>query len=119
MTADLLWLEHEPRRMFHGEEPGLEMRFHDEWWHLIFETPKGFDVVLAPSGGGLGTFDDLDSAKRYAEEHARTAALSLLDRAQVCIRRAAPVLAQLADQRPGRYVGEASAPAEDQKGAPR
>jgi len=91
-----LWIDVESRRMEHGDEPALQMRFHDDWWHTIFETPKGWQVVLGPIGMDLGTFDSERAARRCAKDNARTRALNGLKSARREIDRASVVLGALA-----------------------
>jgi hypothetical protein len=93
MPADH-WLPREPRRI-DGGEPAIEMRFHDEWWHTIFHTFTGHEVVLSPMGISLGRFATEDEAVCVAEDNARTRALNTLKDARLDIERAATVLGKL------------------------
>ena len=96
MTAYELWSDVEARRGGpDGDEPGLEMRFHDEWWHTIFSSARGHQVLLSPVGIDLGWFPTLTAAKAAAKDNARTRALNTLATARQDIQRGLVVLAAL------------------------
>jgi hypothetical protein len=85
------WLARAPR----GDDPAIEMRFHDDWWHAIFHTTNGYEVVIGPIGISLGAFPDEEGAKRRAESNARERALNELAEARRAIRRSSLVLGAL------------------------
>jgi hypothetical protein len=89
-----IWLPREPRRM-DNLEPAIEMRFHGDWWHTIFDTSKGFEVTLGPIGINLGTFDAIEAAKACAEDNARVRSLNALKSARKEIGNAEVVLGAL------------------------
>lgn len=91
-----LWVEREPYRRGNGEtDPGIEMRFHDDWWHFIFSGPTGHRVLLGPIGIDLGTFETIEDAKARAEANARERSLNSLAAARDAMRRAEIVLGAL------------------------
>ncbi len=95
------WIDREGRTTTGGAvEPGLEMRFHDEWSHSVFATAQGHQVVLGPIGIDLGTFPTQREACAVAEANARTRALNTLQSARQDIARAMAVLGALS------YTGE-------------
>lgn len=96
LGIDPLWLAVEARRGNNGcDEPAIEMRFHNDWWHKIFDTPTGYQVVLGPIGIDLGTWKTMGEAKTVAARNARERALNAIEGARTDLRRAALVLGAL------------------------
>lgn len=100
--SDRFWIEVEGRTTLHGREPqGAEMRFHSDWWHTVFNTASGFEVVIGPSGIGLGKFPTMEAAKERAEDNARERALNGLASARQEVGRCELVLAALVPAKTG------------------
>lgn len=93
---DRCWVDREGYRWETGKvDSGLEMRFHSDWWHIVFSGDDGHRVILGPTGIDLGTFTTLDEAKDRAEANARERSLNELAQARQAILRSECVLGAL------------------------
>lgn len=60
-----------------GDTPRYELRFHDDWWHVVQREPTGtqWEVVLFPMGIHVTNRVTIDRACEAGERDARQRAV--------------------------------------------